>query len=175
MSEALAEGLARPEAPAAPAGARTLVALRRTTGPALIAAPVLASLLAFLDAFVVQVAVPAIGRDLQAGVTTLQWSVTGYLLTAAALLLVSGALADRFGRRRVMGGGLLVMLAGSALCAVAPSIGVLIAARVLQGAGAALVVPSSLALLNGTLRPEDRARGIGIWAGLATIGTTVGP
>ena len=177
MSEVVAGPRARSESPAAraPAEAEALVALRSTAGTALIAATVLASMIAFLDAYVVQVAVPAIGRGLQAGVTTLQWSITGYLLTAAALLLVSGALADRFGRRRVMGAGLLVMLTGSALCAAAPSIGVLIAARVVQGAGAALVVPSSLALLNGTLRAADRARGIGIWAGLATVGTTVGP
>jgi EmrB/QacA subfamily drug resistance transporter len=177
VSEALA-GRFTPSGSAAdrtPAGAGTPVALRSATGTALIAATVLASMIAFLDAFVVQVAVPAIGRDLHAGVATLQWSVTGYLLTAAALLLVSGALADRFGRRRVMAGGLLVMLTGSTLCALAPSIGALIAGRVVQGVGAALVVPSSLALLNGTLRPADRARGIGVWAGLATIGTTVGP
>ncbi len=94
---------------------------------------------------------------------------------AALLLLLSGALADRFGRRRVLVVGLLVMLVSSVLCAVAPSVGLLIAARVVQGVGGGLVVPSSLALLNGTLCDADRARGIGIWAGLETLGTTVGP
>ena len=157
------------------AGPADLVALRSTTGVALIAATVLASMVGFLDAYVVNVAVPAIGRDLGASVTTLQWSLTAYLVTVAALLLVSGALADRFGRRRLLVTGLLVMLVSSVLCAVAPSVGALIAARVAQGVGGALVVPSSLALLNGTLRVSDRARGIGIWAGLATLGTTVGP
>ena len=177
----MTELLGGPSTPADSHPARTvaeggpLVALRSATGGALIAATVLASMVAFLDAFVVQVAVPAIGRGLHAGVTTLQWSVTGYLLTAAALLLVSGALADRFGRRRVLASGLLVILVASVLCAAASSIGMLIAARIAQGVGAALVVPSSLALLNGTLRASDRARGIGIWAGLATIGTSAGP
>lgn len=149
--------------------------LRSRTGTALIAATVLASMVGFLDANVVNVAVPAIGRDLGAGVAGLQWALTGYLLTVAALLLLSGALADHFGRRRILIIGLLAMLVSSVLCAVAPTIGVLIAARVLQGAGAAMVVPTSLALLNGTLQVDDRARGIGLWAGLATIGSTVGP
>jgi len=150
--------------------------LRSPTGIALIAATVLASMAGFLDATVVNVAVPAIAADLGTGIVTLQWSVTGYLLTAAALLLVAGALADHYGRRRVLGIGLLVMLAASVVCAVAPSFPVLIAARVVQGVGAALVVPSSLALLNGTLRMADRAPGIGIWAGLASLGgLLIGP
>jgi len=155
--------------------ARPLVALRSATGAWLIVATVLASMVGFLDAYVVIVAVPAIKRDLGGSVTELQFVITGYLLTVAALLLLSGALADRFGRRRVLEAGLLVMLLASILCSLAPSIGWLIGARIVQGAGGALVVPSSLAMLNGTLRMGDRARGIGIWAGLATLGTTVGP
>jgi EmrB/QacA subfamily drug resistance transporter len=152
------------------------VQLRSRTGAALVTATVLASMAGFLDASVVNVAIPAIGRDLGAGVVALQWTLTGYLLTAAALLLVAGAFADRFGRRRVLIAGLAVMLVASLLCAVAPSAGVLIAARVVQGVGAALVVPSSLALLNGTLPTADRAPGIGIWAGLASLGgLLIGP
>jgi EmrB/QacA subfamily drug resistance transporter len=159
----------------ATAGPQLWVPLRSRPGAAVITATVFASMVSFLDANVVNVAVPAIGREFDAGVAALQWTLTGYLLTVAALLLVAGALADRFGRHRMLVIGLVVMLASSVLCAVAPSIGTLIAARVVQGAGAALVVPTSLALLNGTLRPAERSRGIGIWAGLATIGTTVGP
>lgn len=154
----------------------SLIRLRSGTGVALITATVLASMAGFLDATVVNVAVPAIARDLGTSLVALQWTLTGYLLTAAALLLVSGALADRYGRRRVLVIGLLIMLLASVACAVAPSFAVLIAARILQGVGAALVVPSSLALLNGTLRVPDRAPGIGIWAGLASLGgLLIGP
>jgi EmrB/QacA subfamily drug resistance transporter len=152
-----------------------LPALRSRTGIALIAATVLASGVASYDANVVKVAVPAIGRSLGAGVTALQWTLTSYLITVAALLLLSGALADRFGRRRLLFVGLLMMAVFSVACAVAPSVGTLIAARAAQGVGAALVVPNSLALVQGTLRDSDRARGIGIWAALETLGTTVGP
>ncbi|HYO36298.1 MAG TPA: MFS transporter [Geodermatophilus sp.] len=161
---------------AAPAGEPApLVALRSPPGAALVAATVLASMVAFLDAAVVNVAVPAIQDGLQASVSGVQWVVAGYLLTAAALLLPAGALIDSFGRRGVLVTGLLVMLAASLLCAIAPTIGTLVAARLLQGVGAALVVPSALALLNGTLRIPDRARGIGVWAALATLGMTLGP
>lgn len=161
--------------PVDPAAPGTLIPLAGRAGAALIATTVLASMVGFLDASVVNVAVPAIERDLGASVSAVQWTLTGYLVTVAALLLLSGALADRFGRRRTLAAGLLVMFVASILCAVAPSVGTLIAARVVQGAGAALVVPSSLALLNGTLAVDDRAKGIGVWAGLATVGTTVGP
>jgi EmrB/QacA subfamily drug resistance transporter len=152
-----------------------LYALRSPTGVALVAATVLASTVGFLDAYMINVAVPAIGRDLRASVSELQWVVTGYLITVAALLLLAGALSDHFGRRRTLIVGLFIMLAASMLCAAAPTVGTLIAARLIQGAGGAMVVPSSLAMLNGTLRGPDRARGIGIWAGLSTLGTTLGP
>ncbi|GAA0230325.1 MFS transporter [Actinomadura nitritigenes] len=169
MTADLNAGTAGPGAAVAP------VRLRTTAGTALIAATVLASMVGFLDAYMINVAVPAIGRDLHASVGELQWVLTGYLITVAALLLLAGALADRFGRRRVLVAGLLVMLVASVCCAAAPTAPALIAARLVQGAGGALVVPSSLALLNGTLRAADRARGIGIWAGISTLGTTVGP
>lgn len=151
------------------------VALRSRPGRALIATTTLASMVGFLDANVVNVAVPSIGRNLHAGVSALQWTVTGYLVTAAALLLLSGALADRFGRKRILVTGLWIMLVAGVWCASSPAIGWLVAGRIVQGVGAALVVPSSLALLNGTLRADDRARGIGVWAGLATLGTTAFP
>lgn len=169
MTEAIAD---RPAADPIPA---RFVALRSTTGAALIGSTVLATAVCFLDASVVNVAVPAIGRSFGAGVSALQWMLTSFLLTVGGLLLLAGALADCFGRRRILSIGLVVMVVGSIFCALAPSIHVLIAARVVQGAGAALVVPTSLALLNGTLQVGDRARGIGVWAGLATVATTVGP
>ncbi|GID29373.1 MFS transporter [Paractinoplanes brasiliensis] len=151
------------------------VALRSRGGAALVAATVLASMVGFVDAYMINVAVPAIGESLGAGVSELQWVLTGYLITVASLLLLAGALADHFGFKRVLIAGLLVMLVASVACAAAPNPGVLIAARLVQGAGGALVVPSSLALLNGSLRRQDRARGIGVWAGLSTLGTTLGP
>ena len=156
-------------------GGASDVALRSKLGVALVAAAALASMAGFVDASVVNVAVPSISREFGANPVAIQWSITGYLLTAAALLLVAGALADRFGRRRVLVTGLLVMLVASVGCAAAPSFAVLIAARVVQGLGAALAVPSSLSLLNGALRREDRATGIGVWAGLASLGTLFGP
>jgi EmrB/QacA subfamily drug resistance transporter len=157
------------------ADANPLVPLRSATGVALIAATVLASGVASYDANVVNVAVPAIDRHFGASVAAIQWTLTSYLLSVAALLLVAGALADRFGRRLVLAVGLGVMFVASILCAVAPSIDALIGSRTVQGVGAAFVVPTSLALLNGTLRVSDRARGIGVWAGLSTLATTVGP
>src|SRR3954454_818521 len=156
-------------------GAAPLSALRSPTGVAVIAGTVLASGVSSYDAYVVNVAVPAIGHNFGAGVAAIQWTLTSYLLAVAALLLVAGALADRFGRRRILVIGLGVMFVSSILCASASSIGALIGARALQGIGAALVVPTSLALLNGTLRGIDRARGIGVWAGLSTLATTGGP
>jgi EmrB/QacA subfamily drug resistance transporter len=152
-----------------------LVELRSRPGAGLIAATVLASMVGFIDAYMINVAVPAIARDLGAGVSQIQWVLTGYLVTVAALLLLAGALADHFGWRRILLTGLVVMFVASICCAAAPNIEALIAARVVQGAGGAMVVPSSLALLNGTLRPADRASGIGLWAGLSTLGTTLGP
>ncbi|MEV4264648.1 MFS transporter [Kribbella sp. NPDC049584] len=152
-----------------------LVALRGRAGALLVAATVLASMVGFIDAYMINVAIPAIGRDLEIGVSELQWVLTGYLVTVASLLLLAGALADHFGWRRILVAGLIVMLVASLCCAAAPNGGALIAARVVQGAGGALVVPSSLALLNGTLQSADRAKGIGVWAGLSTLGTTLGP
>ena len=124
----------------------------------------------------VNVAIPAIGQRLHASVSDVQWVLTGFLLTVGGLLLLAGALADRFGRRRILAAGLVVMLVASICCALAPSVHVLIAARVVQGAGAALVVPTSLALLNGTLhvgRPRPRHRRSG--RGWRPSATTVGP
>ena len=161
--------------PASAAAGTSLVPLRSPTGTALIAATVFASGVASYDAYVVNVAVPAISRRFDASVSAVQWTLTSYLLAVAALLLIAGALADRFGRRRMLTIGLVVMAVASILCASASSTGTLIAARAVQGIGAAFVVPTALALLNGTLQPADRARGIGIWAGLSTLATTVGP
>ncbi len=142
----------------------SLAPLRSPVGVALIAGTVFASGVASYDAYVVNVAVPAIGQRFDAGVAAIQWTLTSYLLAVAALLLIAGALADRFGRRRMLVIGLLVMGVASILCASATSIETLIAARAVQGIGAAFVVPTSLALLNGSAaaqRPGTRDRRLG--------------
>src|SRR3954464_4359856 len=136
-------GTAAIQLPSRPAatGAAPLSALRSPTGVALIAGTVLASGVSSYDAYVVNVAVPAITRHFGAGVASIQWTLTSYLLAVAALLLVAGALADRFGRRRILVIGLVVMGVASVLCAIASSVETLITARAVQGIGAALVVP----------------------------------
>src|SRR4051812_2411386 len=138
-------------------------------------ATVLGSGLAAIDATVVGIALPAIGRDFHAGLTSLQWTVTGYGLTLAGLLLVGGALGDRYGRRRVFLVGVVWFALASLLCGVAPNSGTLVAARALQGVGAALLTPSSLAIIEATFRPADRARAIGAWSGLGGVAGAIGP
>lgn len=140
-----------------------------------IAATVLGSGIAALDATVVGIALPTIGRDFSVGVGALQWVVSGYTLTLAAFLLLGGSLGDRYGRRRVFSFGVIWFAAASALCGVAPSAGMLIAARALQGVGGALLTPGSLAILQASFRPADRARAIGAWSGLGGLATATGP
>ncbi len=145
------------------------------TGRWLLTATVLGSAMGFLDATVVNVALPAIGRDLGAGVSALQWVLDGYLLTLAALILLGGSLADRYGRRRVFRLGVVCFMVPSVLCAAAPSAGILIVARALQGVGAALLTPGSLALIQASYRPADRARAIGAWSALTGVASALGP
>ncbi len=131
--------------------------------------------MAFLDGTVVNVALPDIGRDLGASTSALQWILNGYLLTLASLILLGGALGDRYGRRRVFVVGIWLFTAASLLCAVAPSAELLILARLFQGIGGALLTPGSLALIEASFRPGDRARAIGAWSGLGGVATALGP
>ncbi|HKE51418.1 MAG TPA: MFS transporter, partial [Actinomycetes bacterium] len=126
-----------------------------TRGRVVLAAAVLASGVAFLDSTVVNVALPAIGRDLDAGLPVLQWIVDGYLLTLGSLVLVGGALGDLLGKRRVFETGLIAFGVASLGCGLAPTGPLLVAARLVQGAAAALLVPNSLAVLTSTFRPTD--------------------
>ncbi|MGD9694250.1 MAG: MFS transporter [Thermoleophilia bacterium] len=151
------------------------VALRSPAGRAALAATVLGSGMAFLDGTVVNIALPSIGDDLDAGLTGLQWTVNGYALTLAGLLLVGGSLGDRLGRRRAFLWGVAWFAVASLLCAVAPTIGTLVAARALQGVGAALLTPGSLALIEATFREDDRGAAIGAWSGLSGASTALGP
>ena len=136
---------------------------------------VLGSGIAFLDGTVVNVALPAIGRDLDAGTSELQWMLNGYLLTLASLILLGGSLGDRIGRRRIFTIGVGWFTAASLLCALAPSAETLVAARLLQGIGGALLTPGSLAMIEASFRREDRARAIGAWSGLTGVGAALGP
>ena len=145
------------------------------SGRWIVAVTVAGSAMAFLDSTVLSIAMPDIGRDLGADTSSLQWVTTGYLLSLVALILVGGSLGDTYGRRRVFEVGVVVFCGASVLCAVAPDTGLLIAARVVQGGGAALLTPGSLAIIQATVRPGDRARAIGAWSGLTGVASAIGP
>src|SRR5918996_3407228 len=136
---------------------------------------VLGSSMALLDSTVVNVALPRIGRDLDADLAALQWTVNAYMLTLAGLILLGGSLGDRYGRRKVFVIGVLWFAAASLLCGIAPNAGVLVAARALQGVGGALLTPGSLALIQASFHPDDRGRAVGLWSGFGGVGAAVGP
>src|ERR1700754_2597572 len=136
---------------------------------------VLGSSMAFMDGTVVNVALPAIQRSMNASGADAQWLIEAYALFLAALLLVGGALGDRFGRKRVFLVGVVVFTATSAACAGAQNTGQLIAARALQGIGAALLVPGSLALLGANFPEAERGRAIGTWSAFSGITAAIGP
>lgn len=140
-----------------------------------LAIAVLGSGIAFLDGTVVNVALPAIGRDLDADTSALQWVINGYLLTLASLILLGGSLGDRIGRRRVFVIGVAWFTVASALCAAAPTAELLVLARLLQGVGGALLTPGSLAMIEASFRRRDRARAIGAWSGLTGVAVALGP
>jgi EmrB/QacA subfamily drug resistance transporter len=154
---------------------RQPVALGTAAGRWLVAVTVLASGMAFLDSTAVQVALPSIGRDLHASLSGLQWTITGYTLTLASLILLGGALGDRYGRRKVFVIGVCWFAGASLLCGLAQNTGQLVSARALQGIGGALLTPGSLALIQSSFRHEDRARAIGLWSSLAGISGLIGP
>ena len=151
------------------------VALGTTRGRWLIAVTVLASGMAFLDGTAVNVALPTIGRDLDAGLAALQWTLSGYTLTLAGLILLGGSLGDRYGRRKVFLLGVGRFAAASLHCGLAQAPWQLIAARALQGVGGALLTPGSLSLIQSSVRHGDRGRAIGIWSSLAGIAGLIGP
>src|SRR5262249_31340726 len=145
------------------------------TGRAVLTVAVLASGVAFLDGTVVNAALPAIADDLHASLADLQWVISAYLLTLGAFLVLGGSLGDHFGRRRGLVWGLVGLGATSAICGLAPSTGVLIGARALQGIAAALMVPGSLAIVQASFRTVDRGRAIGAWSGLSGVSLAIGP
>lgn len=146
-----------------------------TAGRWILAATVLGSGAVFLEGSVVSVAIPAIGRDLGLGIAGLQWVMNGYLLTLSALMLFGGTLGDRGSRSRIFAIGLIGFAASSVACALAPSILLLVVARILQGIAGALVVPNSLAILETTFQGEARGVAIGRWAAWSAVSTAGGP
>lgn len=140
-----------------------------------LATAVLGSAMVFVDGTVVNVALPHIGTALDASLSGLTWTVNGYTLTLASLILLGGSLGDRFGRKRVFVIGVVWFASASLLCGLAPNVGTLVAARSLQGVGGALLTPGSLALLQSSFRAEDRARAVGAWSGLAGVAGAAGP
>lgn len=149
--------------------------LASARGRWVLAVTVLGSAIALLETTVINVSLPAIGRDLDADLAGLQWVVSGYLVTLASLILLGGALGDRFGRRRIFELGVIWFTIASLACALSPTVEVLIAARLVQGVGGALLTPGSLAIIEATFRREDRARAIGAWSALGGIAAAVGP
>lgn len=138
-------------------------------------ATIFASALAFIDGSVVNVALPAIGRDLHAGTAALQWTINAYLLPLSALLLLGGAAGDHFGRRRMLVAGIVLFAAASLACALAPGLGFLLAARVVQGIGAAMLMPNSLSILSHAFSGEAKGRAVGTWAAVGAIAAAFGP
>src|ERR1700753_671993 len=165
--------MAQPAAPAAasPSGLR----ISSAQGRWVVTATVLGSGIAALDATVVGIALPAIGRDFHASVTTLQWVVDAYTLTLAGLLLLGGTLGASDGRRKVFVIGTIWFAVASLLCGLAPTAGVLVAARALQGVGGALLTPGSLAILQASFAEAARMAALGAWSGLGGVATAIGP
>ncbi|MEU4193182.1 MFS transporter [Kribbella sp. NPDC026611] len=151
------------------------IALGTARGRWVLAATALGSGMAFLDGTVVNVALPAMGKDLNADMAGLQWIVNGYMLMLASLVLLSGSLGDRLGRRRTFVVGVIWFAAASIVCAIAPTLQIMIAGRVLQGIGGALLTPGSLAILQTTFQHSDRGKAVGLWSGLTSVAAAVGP
>ena len=147
----------------------------RRSRPWVLAATILGSSMAFIDGSVVSVALPAMQADLAAPVSQAQWIVNAYMLLLGALILIGGAAGDRFGRRRAFIIGVIVFTVASVACGFAPNAAALIGARALQGAGAALLVPNSLAIISAAFPANERGRAIGTWAGASALTTALGP
>ena len=138
-------------------------------------ATILASVVAYIDESVVNIALPAIAKDLAVSVAAIQWVINAYTLCLSAFLLIGGAAGDQFGRRRVFVVGIAIFAVASLGCAFAPNVSLLIAARGIQGVGAALLIPCSLAIIGASFPEAERGRAIGTWAGFSAIAAAIGP
>jgi EmrB/QacA subfamily drug resistance transporter len=147
----------------------------KTAAPWVLAATILGSSITFIDSTVVNVALPVLQRELGTDIVAAQWVVEAYSLMLSALILVGGSLGDRLGRKRVFSAGLLLFATASAWCGMAQGTGQLVAARAVQGVGAAMLVPGSLAILSASFSKKDRGRAIGTWSGFTAVAAGVGP
>jgi len=143
--------------------------------PWVLLATILASSIAYIDESIVNVALPAIETDLATSVIVVQWLINAYTLTLSSLLLVGGAAGDRFGRRRLFTTGISIFAAASLWCGISPNVTQLISARAVQGVGAALLIPSSLAIIGATFAENERGKAIGTWAGFSALAAAAGP
>ncbi len=151
------------------------IELDSARGRVVLATVVLGSAVASLTATVVNVALPTLARDLDAGSAGQKWIINGYTLTLAALILIGGSLGDRYGRIRIYRIGVVWFAVASLLCAVAWDVPSLIGFRLLQGVGGALLTPGSLAIIESSLRRQDRGRGVGAWSGISGVAGAIGP
>ena len=151
------------------------VPLASAKGRWILAAAVAITAAEFLSGISLNVALPAVGAAFDADVSGLQWLANGYLLTLAALTFVGGAMADRFGRRRMVLVGTVWFAVATIAVTLAPTLGFLIAMRVVQGIGAAILTPTALAIIEVSIEPDDRARAIGAWSGLSGLAIAIGP
>src|SRR5712672_3892519 len=147
----------------------------KARGRWILAATILASSMAFIDGTVVNVALPALQTNLNATATDVQWVVESYALFLSALLLVGGSLADHYGRRRIFLLGVAIFAVASGACGLVGNIRQLIGARAIQGFGAALLIPASLAIISNSFSEQERGRAIGLWSGFSAITAAVGP
>lgn len=148
---------------------------RKPSAAWVLAATILGSSLVFIDGTVVSIALPVLQRELHAGALEVQWVVEAYTLVLGALMLLCGALGDRYGRKRAFLTGVVIFATGSLLCGLAPSLATLVAARVLQGIGGTLLAPASLAILGACFSGEERGKAVGTWSGLTAVAASIGP
>src|SRR6266568_1244836 len=151
------------------------VSRRSVSGLWVLVATILGSSMAFIDSSVVNVALPVLQENLNATSADVQWVVEAYLLLLASLVLLGGTLGDHFGRRRIFATGIAIFSLASVWCGLSPTIGSLILARAVQGVGAALLVPGSLAIISASFSPDRRGRAIGTWSGFTSITSAIGP
>src|SRR5690348_8364901 len=148
---------------------------QRSTETWTLVATILASSMAFIDGTALNVALPALQKELHADGAQLLWIVNAYLLTLAALILLGGSLGDHYGRKRIFGLGIVIFALASLACGLAPTIGFLLIMRIIQGIGGALMVPGSLAIIEAIFREDRRGQGIGLWSSFSTLTTIMGP